>query len=147
MWLSSPVPPCCRTVWCVTGLPLATSLFLLSAEAGISAAYVLPSGLQDCGCRLVMAPRLDDYVACGWFNACFSLYDRPRDIQSSASLLMTDTWAWRCYADLKKISWQKAAFGGQHCHCHNISALLKMDGIVAGTVTALLKVAALSLPQ
>ena len=94
-----------------------------------------------------MAPRLDDYVACGWFNACFSLYDRPRDTQSSASLMMTATWAWRCYADLKKISWQKAALGGQHYRSHNETALLKMDSIVAGTVTVLLKVAALSLPQ
>ena len=35
---------------------LATHLFLLSAEAGISAVYVRPSGLQDRSCRLVMVP-------------------------------------------------------------------------------------------
>ena len=43
MSLSSPVPLCCRIVWCVTGLPLATHLVLLSAEVGISAVYVRPN--------------------------------------------------------------------------------------------------------
>ena len=50
----SPVPPCCHIVWCVAGLLLATRLFLLSAEVGISVVYVRPSGLQDHSCRLVM---------------------------------------------------------------------------------------------
>ena len=45
--LNSPVPPCCRRVWCVAGLPLATRLFLLSEEVAISAVHVQPSGLQD----------------------------------------------------------------------------------------------------
>ena len=30
MWLSSPVPPCCRRVWCVTGLLLATLTLCLA---------------------------------------------------------------------------------------------------------------------
>ena len=52
IWPSSPVPPCCCRVWCVSGLLLATKYFLLlllllSAKAGNSAAYVQPSGLQD----------------------------------------------------------------------------------------------------
>ena len=55
MWPSSPVPPCCRRVWCVAGRPLATRLFLLTAEVGISAVYVWPSGLQERSCRLVMS--------------------------------------------------------------------------------------------
>ena len=54
MWLSSPVPPCHRRVWCVTGLLLAARLFLLSAEMCISAVHVQPSGLQDRSCGLVM---------------------------------------------------------------------------------------------
>ena len=36
MWLSSPVSPCCRGVWCVAGLLLATHFVLLCTEAGIS---------------------------------------------------------------------------------------------------------------
>ena len=32
LWPSSPVPPCCHRVWCVTGLLLATHMFLLSAR-------------------------------------------------------------------------------------------------------------------
>ena len=37
---------------------LATHLFLLSAETGITAVYVRPSGLQFRNCRLVMVPAL-----------------------------------------------------------------------------------------
>ena len=70
MWLSSPVSPRCCRVWCVyiAGLPLATRLFLLSADAGISAVYVRPSGLQDRSCGSVMVPasrRLSKLTALG----------------------------------------------------------------------------------
>ena len=70
MWLSFPVPPCCHRVWCVTGLLLATHLFLLSAEVGISAVYVRPPGHQDHSCRLVMVPAsfawtFGHWVGCG----------------------------------------------------------------------------------
>ena len=37
MWLSSPVPPCCRRVWCLIGLLSASRFVLLSAEADFSA--------------------------------------------------------------------------------------------------------------
>ena len=37
---------CCRRVWCVAGLLLATRLFLLSADVGIFALHIRPSGLQ-----------------------------------------------------------------------------------------------------
>ena len=57
MQLSSWVPPCCRRVWCVTGLLLATHLFLLSAEVGISAVYVRPSDLQDGSCSDIVMSR------------------------------------------------------------------------------------------
>ena len=47
---------CCRRVWCVAGLLLASRLFLLSAEVDSSAVNVRPSGLQDNSCMLVMVP-------------------------------------------------------------------------------------------
>ena len=42
----------------MAGMLLATHLFLLSAETGITAVYVRPSGLQFRNCRLVMVPAL-----------------------------------------------------------------------------------------
>ena len=45
-----------QSLACIAGLLLATRLFLLSAEVGISAVYVRPSGLKDPSCSLVMVP-------------------------------------------------------------------------------------------
>ena len=39
MWLSSPVPPCCRRVWCITGLLLATHNYCLAVCRSGSAAW------------------------------------------------------------------------------------------------------------
>ena len=47
---------CCRRVWCVAGLLLATHFVLLSAGAGISALHAQTSGLQDRSSRLVVVP-------------------------------------------------------------------------------------------
>ena len=69
MWPSSPVPPCCRRVWCVAGLLLATHFVLLSAEAGTSAVHVQPSGLQDRSCRLVKMPASFSWT-CGHWVGC-----------------------------------------------------------------------------
>ena len=64
MWLSSPVPPCYRRVWCVAGLPLATHLFLLSAEVGSSAVYVRPSGLQTAFLSVLSGDELSSASIC-----------------------------------------------------------------------------------
>ena len=45
-----------QSLACIAGLLLATRLFLLSAEVGISAVYVRPSGLKYPCCSLVMVP-------------------------------------------------------------------------------------------
>ena len=69
-WPSSPVPPCCPRVWCVTALLLTTHFFLLlSAEVDISAVNVRPSGLQDCSCTLVMVPASLSWT-CGHWVGC-----------------------------------------------------------------------------
>ena len=81
MWRSSPVSPCCRRVWCVAGLPLATHLFLLSAEAGISAVYVRPSGLQDRRRTLVMVPASLSWTCGHWVSCgpCVVSWPQPAD--------------------------------------------------------------------
>ena len=86
-WPSFPIPPCWRRVWCVAGLPLATRLFLLSAEAGISAVYVRPSGLQDRSCGLVMVPASFSWT-CGHWVGCGHCVVSPPQLNATVRLVL-----------------------------------------------------------
>ena len=70
----------CSNHW--AGLLLATHLFLLSAEVGIFAVYVRPSGLQDHSCILVMVP------------ASFSWTCLRKISDSTVAMTKTDLFLW-----------------------------------------------------
>ena len=77
MKLSSPVPPCCRKVWCVTGLQLTTHLFLLSAEVGISGLRIVQHLLGWVADGLNPKYKMGLTILTAYFMASLSLY---RDI-------------------------------------------------------------------
>ena len=91
MWPSFPVPPCCRRVWCVAGLPLATRLLLLSAEVGISAVYVHAAVWSS---RLQLN-RKQDYFVCERSNPllCMVSLDAGK-LQCNIEPFVT-IWFWK----------------------------------------------------
>ena len=73
MWLSSPDPPCCRSLVC-KWIAVGHTFFLAVCRSQHfrSPVHAQQSGLQDYSCRLVMVSASFS-CTCGWLAVCFAV--------------------------------------------------------------------------